>query len=723
MTGMIRTLLRLAALCAFACPAGAVEAPRPDLLLVSIDTLRADRLGCLGYPGPTSPVIDALARRGLLFPEAYSPAPLTLPAHATLLTGLEPWEHGVRDNANFSLPGEVPTMAERLSAAGYDTAAFVSSYVLASSFGLARGFARYDEIPLDALKSGAVLVPERPAGETVEAASRWLERPRRSPFFAWVHLYDPHAPYAPPAPYAGRFASPYDGEVAYADAQLGALLERLPHPQRTWLVVVSDHGEGLGDHGEATHGSFLYPSTMRILCLLAPPRGTAAPKGRRGPATLADIAPTLLALAGAPPLKGGGLDLLGPAPAAGRRVLMETLYPWFHHGLSPLRGIVDGPWWYIYAPAEELYDKEGDRHCLRNVAREKPGEARRLKGELARLFAGGDKPPSGASPSGSAGDALLSLGYLTGGRSEIPPMGQWRGLPDPKDRRDYLAEWERGLDLVVAGKPREARVVFESLLAQHQRDGELLKVLGDLARREKDFPTALERYRSALAAAPALQEVRIKMVQVLIRLGRIPEARAELGRYRAAIPGDPSGSYYLGMLEAQAGRHAEALRAFTDAHGRGYPPPEPQWRAALSHIALGEPGRARALLRDVAEGHPSFAPAWYSLGTCAVAEGDPAGARGHFEKAVRLEPGLLPAYLDLARVKRTLGEPAAESLALVRAVTARDAGHCEAWELEGDLCAEGGDVAAAGSAYARALAVCPGEAERARVRGKLGTLK
>jgi arylsulfatase A-like enzyme/tetratricopeptide (TPR) repeat protein len=716
---VLLTLLAAGALAAAA--AAPPAAGRPDLLLVSIDTLRADRVGCLGHARPTTPAIDALARRGLLFPDALSPVPLTLPAHATLLSGLEPWEHGVRDNANYSLSPGVPLLQERLAAAGYDTAAFVSAYVLASPFGLARGFGRYDELSLDVLRSGGIAVPERPSAETVAAAGEWLRARGARPFFAWVHLYDPHAPYDPPPPFDAAFQDPYDGEVACADARLAELVRALPRPERTWIAVVSDHGEGLGDHGEATHGAFLYPSTVRVLCLLVPPPG-GGPAGRsRRPARLADLAATLLARANLPPLPGSGADLLAEPPPVPRPRTMETLYPWLHHGLSPLRGLVDGNGWYVLAPREELYDTQADSGLTRNLAEQRPAEARRLRAALARAFKdadGGGRKPSGADD----GDALLSLGYLTGGRPDIPPMGKWKDLPDPKDRRDYLNGWEQALGLIVAGRPEAARDALEALRRKYPGDAEALKVLGDLDRRERKYAAALERYRAALAAAPGLHEVRIKLVQVLIRLGRPAEARTELERYAAAIPGDPLAAYYRGLLDAQEGRHAEALRAYADARARGYDAPELDWRRSLSLLALGRRGDAEAVLRGLTAYQPGYAPAWYSLGTCALEAGDAEAAKGHWERAVRLEPGLLPAKLDLAQVKRTLGDPPGESLALVRAVTALDPSNAGAWELEGDLCALEQDAAGARRAYGRALALPLDAAAGERVRRKVEAL-
>jgi arylsulfatase A-like enzyme/tetratricopeptide (TPR) repeat protein len=721
----MRILCRTLGLLCLLSPAGLRAAgERPDLLLVSIDTLRVDRLGCMGYPLPTSPVLDALAKRGLLFPGAVTPAPLTLPAHATMLTGLEPWEHGVRDNSNFILPPGVPTLAEILRKEGYRTGAFVSAFVLSSQFGLSRGFEVYDEPPLSLLKSSGLAVPERSAEATTAIASRWMVEKDAKPFFAWVHYYDPHQPYDPPPSFRERFKDPYDGEVAYVDAQIGRLLERVPRPERTWVLIVSDHGEGLRDHGESTHGSFLFASTIQVLCLIVPPLGGPAPSVSKATATLADLFPTILAISNTPaPAATKGVDLLSlPAPA-GRQCAFETLYPYYHHGLSPLRGITDGRWWYVFGAREELYDLATDGRQASNLAPRDPARTREWRKALQEIFR--DEGPvrkGSASPPGTDED-LQSLGYLTGGWTEVPPMSHWKEYPDPKDRLDHLNTWEKAMGLLSVGKNAEARALLEPLRARAPRDPEVRKVLGDLFRRDKDYPRALELYREVLRLNPALQEVRIKTVQVLMRLEAFDEADRELKAYLAAIPNDPVALYYLGLRKAQQGLHREALASFTHARERGYDSPELSWRMSLSHAALDEFDRARSILEEVLRAHPSYAPAHYTLGTCALAQGKPEDAKRHFEKAVALEPGLLPARLDLARTRRTLGDDAAESVELVRTVLASDPANGAAMELLGDLLMDLGRKPEAAAAYRSALKYIRGEDAGKAITSKLAKIR
>ncbi len=275
---------------------------RPDLLLVTIDTLRADRLGCYGRPGAETPIIDGLAARGVRFDHSVAHQPLTLPSHASILTGLTPLRHGVRDNAGFVLAPGIPTLAEWLTAEGYEAAAFVSGFPVHGRFGLARGFGTYDDRFPRGTDTARPAYVERRGDATVAAAVAWLRSSpgRGRPVFAWMHLFDPHAPYEPPEPFASRFKGrEYEGEIAFADRQLGALLDawRAARGRDPIVVVTSDHGEGLGEHGEPTHGLFIYDSTIRVPLVLA---GPGIPAGRV-PGTLArgiDVAPTVLDLAG-----------------------------------------------------------------------------------------------------------------------------------------------------------------------------------------------------------------------------------------------------------------------------------------------------------------------------------------------------------------------------------------------------------------------------------------
>ncbi|MGH7288273.1 MAG: sulfatase, partial [Myxococcota bacterium] len=341
---MRRTGLCLLALAGLACT-------RPEtvdrVVLVTLDTVRADRVGCYGAEGAETETLDAIAARGVRFEFAISPAPITLPSHATLLTGLDPPEHGVRHNAQFRLAAGVPTLAEAMRAGGLATAAFVSAFVLDARFGLARGFDIYDDgLGLGAEAHLLTGVESRTGDRTVDAALAWLERaPER--FLLWLHLYDPHATYDPPEPFASRFGPRrYEAEIAFADAQLARLLARVSErwgEGGTLVVVTSDHGESLGEHGEPTHTLGIYDATQRVPLLLAGPGLPAGRVVRDALARLSDVAPTVLALAGLPPLEGASgqslLSLVGGEPATPRVAWLETLATQLDFGWSPLLGV------------------------------------------------------------------------------------------------------------------------------------------------------------------------------------------------------------------------------------------------------------------------------------------------------------------------------------------------------------------------------------------------
>ena len=378
---LTRSLLAGGLLCLLVGCGGRTPAPL-SVLLVTIDTLRADRLGCYGHAPPTSPVLDRLAAQGIRYTAAFTPVPLTLPSHATMFTGVEPAVHGIFNNGQGRLPRELPTLAEELSAQGYATAAFVSSAALAPGFGLERGFQLYRDFGLGAAGS---LHAEQAAAVTVDAAFSWLDRIGDRRFFLWVHLFDPHIPYDPPPEYRARFLDPYDGEVAYTDAQVGRLLQRLdqgPLARRTAVCVLGDHGEGLGDHGEQTHGVFLYDTTVRIPLLVRVPGG---PRGvvREELVSTQLLRPTVRRWAG---LGEGEPDLL--RPPEGGSVYLETRYPLISCGWSPLEGWRTAEWKYIRAPRPELYAVTTDPGEERNRWEGEPNRVRALADRLEEHRAG-----------------------------------------------------------------------------------------------------------------------------------------------------------------------------------------------------------------------------------------------------------------------------------------------------------------------------------------------
>ena len=355
---------------------------KPNILLITVDTLRADRLGCYGSKTVATPAMDGLARDGVLFERALAQVPLTFPSHASIFTGTYPSYTGVQDFTSPPLGPEYRTIAQSLKANGYATGAVVSSFVLDRSWGVARGFDFYDDAfsGKSFLEKDLALV-ERPAKESVDHAIAWLGRTRRRPFFLWLHLYDPHSPYSPPEPFRSQYKDrPYDGEVAYTDAQVGRLLEWLKARRLyagTLIVLVSDHGESLGEHGEKEHGFFIYRSTTHVPLILKPPAGSPVRPGRRaGPVEAVSLAPTLLVVAGLrdpiqKQFQAGGLLAAQTNPEAAL-AYSETFYPFSSFGWNPLRGLESGRYHYIEAPRAELYDLRSDPEEKRNLAGEQP---------------------------------------------------------------------------------------------------------------------------------------------------------------------------------------------------------------------------------------------------------------------------------------------------------------------------------------------------------------
>ena len=457
---------------------------RLNLVLVTIDTLRADRLGCYGYSKIETPNLDKLAQRGVLFENAVTHTPLTAPSHASMFTGLYPTVHKIRDTGGFVMQSPHQTLPEVLHQQGWDTAAFVGASVLKKQFGFNRGFAVYDdEMPKPDPRQLSGDYADRRAGEVVDRATAWLASQSGKPYFLWVHLFDPHSPYNPPSPFREKYrATPYDGEVAYTDRQLGRLFAAVAKkslPENTLIAVLSDHGESLSEHGEYTHGVFLYDSTLRIAFLLA---GPAVPSGLRvtQQARAIDLLPTVLELMGikAPPGVQG--TSLAPAftgkPLAAPYAYIETLYPKINMGWAELRGIRTNRWKYIRAPKPELYDLLQDPAEATNVIGSHPAEVRQLEANLNGVAGGVEKVGTTMVDQRTL-TQLRSLGYL-GGSSAREYTLTGKGI-DPKDRLNVL----KSLYLAVspdARAPASQRVgLLRKALAEDLTNPTIYYHLGD----------------------------------------------------------------------------------------------------------------------------------------------------------------------------------------------------------------------------------------------------
>jgi arylsulfatase A-like enzyme/Tfp pilus assembly protein PilF len=500
----------------------------PSILLISLDTTRADHLGCYGYRAASTPHIDRWADEGVVFEQALSPVPITLPAHASILTGLFAHRHGVRDNGIYGLPEGPETLPGRLAEAGYDTAAVVAAAVLDRQYGLDRGFGVYD----DTVSGGRFEIAERKAGEVTDRAlsvARGLTRP----FFLFVHYFDPHSSYDPPAPFSSRYrSSPYDGEIAYVDQELGRLrreLTSLGLLDDTIVVITSDHGEGLGEHGEPTHGVFLYQSTLHVPLVMVVPGLWPAGTRVQHLVSLVDIVPTLLELTGSPALAdldGSSLAGLVDGGSRGERWLpLESEYGFNAYGWATLAGITDGKQKWIGAPEPELYDLARDPGERRNLAVAQPDERDRLVSLWRAQVAEDRRASLDQDLPGLAGPERLArlsaLGYVT------TPAGASRdddALPDPKRGIRSLEVINGALGLMGARRFAEAERMLAKVIDGSPRNLSAQALLGSCRLMTGRPAEALDPLRRATEIAPANADAHFNLGLAWVSLGRMDEA-------------------------------------------------------------------------------------------------------------------------------------------------------------------------------------------------------
>ena len=598
-----------------------------NVLLVTIDTLRQDRVGAYGNRSGLTPTLDRLAAGGVRFSHAFTTAPLTLPAHASILTGVSPNGHGIHNNTRFRLDARVPTLATLLEAAGYRTGAFVGAFVLDGRFGLNRGFDVYeDHLAHDT--TAAFHFAERRAADVVKLAGDWIlnqqstnpHSPINQPsaisnqqWFAWVHVFDPHAPYeAPPDYRAGR--SPYDAEVAYTDAMLGQMLTRLESAgalARTVIVVTADHGESLGEHGETTHGLFAYDATLSVPLIVQGP--SVVPGTIEAAVSHVDLVPTILDLAGiAPPPRIDGSSLARPLPA-GRALYFEALDAALTRGWAPLRGVVQDQWKYIDLPDAELYDLGRDPREQTNVVDRDP-HAAVLKRIVDALSPAATAPSAGLD--GGAAERLRALGYTSG----TAARHAYTVADDPKRLVALNERFNSALTAFDEGHADEALAAFTALLAERP-----------------NFTAARTSAATVLLARGAPRDA-VRVLEEGIRRGDgSPDLLAKLGRARQA-----------------AGDFHGAVEALERARAAGDDNPEVAGDLAIANAALGHVDAARDVFRDQLARNPSSATTWYNLGLLELQSRHAADAAAAFRRATAIEP-------DYGEAWQALGASLADS--------------------------------------------------------------
>jgi arylsulfatase A-like enzyme/Flp pilus assembly protein TadD len=656
---------------------------KPSVILITIDTLRADHVGCYGAQTAKTPTLDALARDGIVFERAISQVPLTWPSHAVILTGTYPFQNGVQDFTGQPLAQQFRTVSQAFQQAGYATGAVISAFVLDRSWGLARGFDFYDDAfsAQTFEKKDAGLVDRR-AGESVAHAIAWLKKTPRRPFFLWLHLYDPHSPYDPPEPYRTEYRSHlYDGEIAYADHELGNLMSWLKQNHlydSSLIVALSDHGESLGEHGEDEHGFFVYNATVHVPLIVKPPAGSGIAAGRqREPVETTAVAPTLLQLAGAKDSvdkiyaqfqshallgtrytglarnEAGNLQANDPAYS-------ETFYPFSSFGWSPLHALESQRFHFIEAPKPELYDLESDPGETRNIAAEQPATVAVLREKMQALLAHNPFTRQDAGAGNLSPDAqekLRALGYF-GFRAAVSPESLKQGLADPKDK---LWEFNSILKAQDAFQRKEDDQAEALLTEVQQKDPQIYVIpflLGESALRRQNWQRAADELQRCLELNPNFDNAMTGLARALAKLGRVDDAKNWLNKALQSNPQNYRAWYQMGLLDA-GGDPAAALSAYEKTIAI-----QPNFSAGQRELGMllfqqkNYAAAAPHLEKTIGLGLED-ARLHNFLGICYNRTNRTLKAVPEFQHAIELDPKLAEAHLNLAYAHQLLHHPKA----------------------------------------------------------------
>jgi choline-sulfatase len=590
-------------------------ADSPNVILITIDTLRADYLSCNGSTKVQTPNIDRLAKNGLNFRRTTTPVPITLPAHSSILTSLYPHQHGVRDNGAYALASNQLTLAEILKRHGYSTAAFVGSFVLDHRFGLAQGFDFYeDQITNDPAQLENIDA-ERKGDEVVAAFTKWLEGYKRNnPIFVWIHLYDPHAPYEPPEPYRTKYKQNlYAGEVAYADAMVGKILrlfEARAPATNSIIALVGDHGEGLGDHNELTHSVLIYNSTLSVPMMIYAPGRIKPGDSVDSLSRTIDLAPTMLDYLGIKDKLGEGISWKsvvdqGASPPK-LYAYSESLYAERNLGWSSLRGIEDEQYHYIEAPEPELYDLQKDPGELNNLVRSFPAVMRSLQGKLPAKT----NPKTSAQPvDEETKEKLESLGYVSGSTAS----SQSRKI-DPKSKMPVVHKILAAINVFVKGDYASAAQQFQNILQEERETPLVYDYLGLCYMRAERYAEARKVFEDALQHGLDSSSFRLNLGIIYMKAKEFGRAQSELEKAVVMDPLNLSAHFYLGDLLRISGKTVQAIEQY----------------------------------KKVLEMNPNYIYAVNGLGMSYAAQGDDEKALEYFSEAVKMQPQNPPGYYNLA---------------------------------------------------------------------------
>jgi arylsulfatase A-like enzyme/Tfp pilus assembly protein PilF len=610
------------------------QLPRCNVILLTLDTLRADHLSCYDANHVQTPHLDALAASGTLFEKCITQTPLTLPAHTSILSGTYPLYHQVRDNGGFLVPDRLELISETLQRRHVATAGFIAAYVLHSKWGINQGFDQFnDDFDLAKYQSISLGKVQKRAGEVLAEAEAWLRENGNKRFFSWIHLYDPHTPYDPPSPFKEQYRGhPYRGEVAYMDSELGKFFDFLKR-QGLWdttvIIACGDHGESFGEHREQGHGFFIYESTVRVPLIIRAPRPFPVQRVTRI-VQLVDVAPTILAMLNVtPPAAVQGRSLLklmlGRAETGFDSAYCETYYPRLHFGWSELTALYSEKWKFIKAPRAELYDLAADPGEAQNLKRRQSVTARRQQRRLAEFQQRQGKlalTPSGTGKlDRDAMAKLAALGYIT----TTVDTSHRTGLDDPKDKIDLYNSLDEVKQLMGTDRLDEAVARVEAIIAS---DGDMVDahmMRGNLLFRQRKFRPALAAFRDVLERRPDYNFAMLNILYCLKELGEWQECVREIERFQTLFPEDPA-------LFFEKGEALVALRRF-----------EPAMEALRKSLDL-DPANART---------------WKKMGELYFLRGELEKAAEHIGKGIEISPQQQKSHFDLAVIDETRGDAAA----------------------------------------------------------------
>lgn len=642
-----------------------------NFILVIIDTLRADRLGCYGFSRIETPTIDLFASKGIKFERCIAQTPLTLPSHTSLMTGTLPFFHGVRDNGGFIVPSELVTLAELFKEKGYDTAAFVAAYVLDSKWGLGQGFDYYfDHFELSRYEKISLGSVQRPANEVMDEALKWLETKKKEKFFAWIHLYDPHTPYEPPSPFSEKYPNhPYLGEIAFADSELSRLwkfLEENDIVENTFLIFASDHGESLGEHKENSHGFFVYQEAVHVPLIFATPferfRGIASSEV----VSLIDLMPTALDMAGIPvPSQVQGKSLVPsffkPKKSSTSYAYSETFYPRFHFGWSELKSFQDAKFKLIIAPETELYDLIKDPEEELNLASSDKRVLADLENKASQYM---ERYSQNAFEldqrkiDEETREKLAALGYI-GSFTDTSKL-KGKKLANPKQKIVVFNELSRAREMGMGGKAEEAIKTIMAIIADDPEITDAYFSLGNIYFKQGDYQEAISYFEQALERKPDDAFTAINIANSYLRMGKEEEAEKFIIDYLKKGFSDSQLYFLLGNIKYNQKKYDEAIPYFEQSLSINPESAGSHSLLAAIYLLREDLARAEKHLEEALSLNPELPSLHYNLAQLFEKQGKMREAEEAYKKELEYSPKHYRASFNLARLYRIDGKEGEE---------------------------------------------------------------